>query len=1034
MDDEQRTHLQSLRQTYLRRLRILEQQAAVSGANTRPEVRIEIEDLQALITQTDAQLAATAAVSSTNGTTATRPTQPEQRRTQATILSALLVGASDLFATLDPEDAAELMGELWQRLDAVIHKYGGLRQRLDNNTFLVIWGAQSAREDDPERAIRAALAMQAALAAFETEQSLALSLRIGISTGLVLIGALGAVDTPMPVGKAAALANQLQQHAPEGGILIAHDTYRHVRGLFAVELRSDTTEPHHVYLVKAANPRGFFLGSRGVEGIETRMIGRNAELARLQEAFQIAVEDRELQLVTVVGEAGVGKSRLLHAFRSWEELQVNQAWLFAGRALPELMSQPFALLRDLFAFRFQIQDNDTLATVRAKLEHGFAKGFGVGDTDAEMKAHVVGQLLGFDFAASPYLRSLRNDPKQLHDRALHYLSQFIVALTRTHPLLLVLEDLHWADDASLDALAVLLNRCRTMPVLALCLARPALFERRPAWGEGAEGQTTIRLEPLSKRATRQLVGEILHRVEEVPSALREQIVTAAEGNPFYVEELIKMLIDEGAIVPGPEIWRVEAARLETLRVPPTLTGVLQARLDSLQLAERRSLERASVVGRVFWDQVLAHMGNDDRPEHVGVLLDGLRRRELVFRHEVSAFAGTNEYLFKHMLLREVTYERVLKRQKRTYHAQVASWLIAESGERTDEYATLIAEHYERAGEVVQAAQWHERAGWQAQAAYANAEAIAHYERALTGVPEERHARVLLSLGHVLDRIGEWEAAEMRIMAALALAEAANDGALQAQCRQVLGSLSRRRGDYAAARNELDQARASAVASGDCAAEAVALRNLGLLAHEQGDYDQAQAWYDESLALARTQDDMSLIAHALDNMGLLAHKQGEYDLARTLYEEGLTLARTMGHKLLIAASLHNLGLLAQTQGDNAQARALLEESLALTRALGHKELMAHTLAILVAVAVATNQIDHGVRLAGNLDALLRALGTVLQSLEHCLYDTAVQAVQIQLDAPTFRALWVEGQAMTLGQAVASALGEGEPPPETFKQAD
>jgi class 3 adenylate cyclase len=534
MDDEQRTHLESMRHAHLRRLRILEQQAAITGVNTRPEVLTEIENLQASIAQVDEQLAA--AVEAQRPPAAVPVPQPpaEPRRTQATILSAALAGAAALFATLDPEDAVEIIGDLWRHLDTVVMEHDGVIERRADDVILAVWGAQVAREDDPERAIRAALDMQAALAEYRAAQSLALALRVGISTGLVLIGALGTAGAPTPVGRAAIRALQLQQGAPDDGILIAHDTYRHVRGLFAVEPRSelshgDTTEPPQAYLVTAAKPRSFFLGSRGVEGVETRMIGRDAELSRLQEAFQTVIEDRELQVVTIVGEAGVGKSRLLHAFRSWEELQAQQGWLFAGRALPELMSQPFALLRDIFAFRFEIQDNDTPAVARHKLERGFTQGLGAGDPDAAMKVQIIGQLLGFDFTASPHVRSLHDDSKQLHEQALHYLSQYFGALTRTGTLLLILEDLHWADNASLDALAALLRSCRAMPILALCLARPALFERRPAWGEGAEGQTRLRLEPLSKRASRQLVEEILHRVEEVPVALREQIVAAAEA-------------------------------------------------------------------------------------------------------------------------------------------------------------------------------------------------------------------------------------------------------------------------------------------------------------------------------------------------------------------------------------------------------------------------------------------------------------------------------------------------------------------------
>ena len=947
LDGDQPEHLSALRRAHRRRLRILEQQAAVSGIHTRPDVLTEIEDIQQALAQLDAQLAAAVEAQSVPVATPAHPAPAEPRRTQTTILSAGLVGVSALFDMLDPEDAVEIVDDLWRRLDTVVAEYGGVVDRRADDTALALWGVQATREDDPERAIRVALALQALMANIQAAQQLALTLRIGISTGLVLLGPLGAATAPSPVGGAVNLAGQLQRNAPDGGILLAHDTYRHVRGLFAVEARGQLARAGNVetmptYLVQAAKPRAFHLGSRGVEGLETRMVGRDAELRRLQETFETVSEDSELHVITIVGEAGVGKSRLLHAFRSWEELQAQQAWLFAGRATQDMLLRPYALLRDLFAFRFAILDNDPPAVAREKLERGITTVLGAVDLEGVMKAQIIGQLLGLDFVSSPHLHRLRDDPKQLHDRALHYLSQFIGALTRTGPLLLVLEDLHWADDASLDALAVLMHNSRTLPVLALCLARPTLFERRPAWGEGEQGQTRLTLEPLSKRASRQLVEEILRRVPDVPAALRDQIVMAAEGNPFYVEELIKMLIDEGAIMPGPEVWQVKAARLETLHVPATLTGVLQARLDSLEPSERGSLERASVIGRIFWDNAVAHLGDGNAVEGVRALLDGLRRRELVFRHEVSAFAGANEYLFKHMLLREVTYERVLKRQRRSYHAQAAAWLITASGKRVDEYAGLIAEHYEQAGDVAQAAEWHERAGRRAQAAYANAEAIAHYERALVALPEDRRGGMLLAMGQVLELIGQWDAAETRLRAALTLAEAAQDAAAQWQCQQALGRLLIKRGDYPQAREWLQVARRGALARGDREGEATTLWALGLLSRQLGDYAQAWALHGEGLAISRELGDRWGIAAALANLGTVADEQGDYAQARALIQESLTLSRELSDKRFIAITLGNLGNVATNLGDYVQARGLYEESLALRRELGDKQLVTSAL--------------------------------------------------------------------------------------------
>ncbi|NIN66300.1 MAG: hypothetical protein GTO63_16740, partial [Anaerolineae bacterium] len=283
------------------------------------------------------------------------------------------------------------------------------------------------------------------------------------------------------------------------------------------------------------------------------------------------------------------------------------------------------------------------------------------------------------------------------------------AVSRNGPTVVFLEDIHWGDDSSLDAVNQLGERIPQLPLLIVCAARHSLFERRLYWGEGQTYHTHLELRPLSKRQSRQLVAEILKLAGEVPLELRELVVSGAEGNPFYVEELIKMLIEDGVILTGEGIWRVEPQRLAQVEVPSTLAGVLQARLDSLPPQERSVLQQASVVGRLFWDRLVAHIqaegGEGGNPQLVPVALNALRQRELVYRREESAFAGAVEYLFKHEVLREVTYESVVKHLRRVYHGLVGEWLISQGGDRIAEYSGLIAEHLLLAGRKEQAGEY-----------------------------------------------------------------------------------------------------------------------------------------------------------------------------------------------------------------------------------------------------------------------------------------------------------------------------------------
>jgi ABC-type oligopeptide transport system substrate-binding subunit/class 3 adenylate cyclase len=695
---------------------------------------------------------------------ATRGQVTAERR-MVTILFSDVKGSTAMAEDLDPEEVMEIMDGAFDVLIEPVYRYEGTLARLMGDAVLAFFGAPIAHEDDPERAIRAGLEITAEARTYaeklKRERGIeGFSVRVGINTGLVVVGEVGS-DLRVEytaMGDAINLAARMEQNAPPGGILITHDTYRHVRGVFDVLPQEPMAvkgkrEPVQTYLVQRAKPRAFRKGMRGVEGIETRMIGREAELKRLQEAFYTAMEDRELQMATVVGDAGVGKSRLLHEFDIWAESLAEEYYFFKGRASQQTHNLPYSLLRDLFAFRFQIQDSDLQSIVRQKLEQGLEAALGEGE-ESRMRAHLIGHLLGFELGPSPRLAGVGDDPKQLRDRALSCLVDYFKALASQDPVLILLEDLHWADDSSLDALNELALALTDQPLMIVSTARPELFEHRPHWGEGQPFHTQLNLRPLSKRHARRLVDEILQMVETVPATLRDMVVRNAEGNPFFVEELIKMLIDDGLILTALDQWRLDVSRLAEVRVPSTLTGVLQARLDRLPTDERAIIQQASVVGRLFWDLAVVriHESTAQGVAEAEVLscLSTLRDREMVFQRETTAIAGAQEYIFKNALLREATYESVLKRLRKVYHGLVADWLMEQAGERAGEYTGLIADHLELAGRTEEATEYLLQAGDRARALYAHQEAIGAYQRALALLTQqqdyERAARTWMKLG------------------------------------------------------------------------------------------------------------------------------------------------------------------------------------------------------------------------------------------------------------------------------------------------
>ncbi len=690
--------------------------------------------------------------------------EPAQKRKLLTILFMDIVGSTAMIQNLDPEDVSQLIDHNLKRLAQPITEFGGHITSFTGDGFMAIFGVPSSQEDDPERAVRAGLAVLriAEEIAGELKQDWgieAFNLRVGIHTGLVLLG--GETEGPDTTkGPAVQLAARLQSTAPSGGLLVSHDTYRHIRGVFDVEAWEPLKVkgfdlPVRAYRVLSAKPRAFRSYTRGVEGVETRMVGRHDELKYLQDAFLTAVEDHEGQIVTILGEAGVGKSRLLYEFQNWIELQPTQVWFYEGKAHQEALGMPLDTLRDLFEFRFQLQESDTQEIAREKVERGFCAVFGSTD-EAQMRAHILGQWLGFDFSLSPHLKGVLTDPEQLRNRGVMYLDEYFKTLGKQQPLVIFMEDIHWADDSSLDALNWLGERIQHQPLLIVCAARTSLRERRPYWGEGLSYHHSLALQPLSKRESHQLVDEILQLANQVPAELSALIVEGAEGNPFYVEELVKMLVEDGVVVKGEEAWQIKTERLPGIKVPPTLAGVLQARLESLPPEEQEVLQQASVVGRLFWDQAVAHIqaAEHGKPQAVPQALGSLRGREMVYRRETSAFAESQEYLFKHDILREVTYESVLKRLRRKYHGLVADWLKTQVEDRMGEFSGLIAGHLLQAGRKDEAGLYFLRAGQAALASFANKEAEKYLRQGIEfSISDNNKATCLADLGLALWRQG-----------------------------------------------------------------------------------------------------------------------------------------------------------------------------------------------------------------------------------------------------------------------------------------
>lgn len=909
---------------------------------------------------------------------------PESRRALATILFVDLAGHTDLIQGRDPEEIMEIIDRALERLAEPIARHDGRIVRYQGDGFKAVFGLPASHENDPDNAVMAAMDIlheAAAVAAeLETERDMpGFKVRVGIDTGLVLIGG-GTEGEDAVTGLPVNLAARLESAAEPGTILISHHTYQHIRGVFDFQPLDPIQvkgfpEPVPVYRVLRRKARSFRTRRRGVEGVETRMIGRAAELATLQLLYRQMAEQGASVSAVVVGDAGLGKSRLLYELENWADLHPANVQLYRGRARLETQRLPYGLLRDVFVFRCGIHDDDTAAVVRAKLVDCFRAVMGTAG-DVEMKAHVVGYLLGYDFANSPHLRPLLSDARQFRGQALFYMTEYFKIAAGNSPITILLEDLHWADDSSLDAVTSLSLALLDHPVMILGATRPTLYERRPGWMADHPANTRINLAQLDPAESGLLVAEILKRAESIPTQLRELVVERAEGNPFYVEELIKMLIEDGLIVKGEETWHVEAARLADLHVPPTLTGVLQARLDTLPADERDALQVASVIGRLFWDAAVDYISQPQTGPIDKKLWPALRRRELVFLREETAFEGTEEYLFKHAILRDVTYESVLRRLRREFHHRAAEWLIQAGGDRVDEYADQIAAHFAAAGAAREEAEWQGRAGKNAAARFALAEAIDALSRALELLPADEAAsryELLLEREAIYHLQGrrELQAADLAALTALAeqlgdssrsaevalrnayfcnvtgdfpsaIAAAATAGQLatsiddltrQARARLAAGHAYRGLGQYDDAREEMGAALGLTRLAGAVDVEAEALRAIGVTAQEQGDPTAQRESFELSLALAREVGDRRSERRTLNSLGVMEENEGNYERAMAYFEESLALGRAIGDRTGVGTVLGNLGVTVMDTGDPAAARAYFEEATNIARETG-----------------------------------------------------------------------------------------------------
>jgi len=625
------------------------------------------------------------------GQAVTTATRAGEERRLVTIVFADVTGSTELGERLDPERFREVMQAYALAMREEIEAEGGTVEKFIGDAVMAAFGVPTAHEDDPARALRAGRRMLARLRTvneeLRTDDGVELQIRIGINTGEVLATLDPAPGEAMVTGDAVNAAARLEAAAIPGQIVVAERTAASVRGflfedLGALELKGKTRPVRAYELLDAVAGAP----ERGVPGLRAPMIGRDDELGLLRAVFERVLGESRPSIATIYGDAGLGKSRLTAEFLSWAERTDATPLVLRGRCLPYGDGITYWPLAEILKGHAGILDSDATDIAVEKVRK-ICRDLFTPDVapDPTRSAAALAYTIGLEDPAVSF-RSV--DPKEVRDEVHEAWRIFFSALARGGPVIVVIEDIHWADPVLLDLLDELSSRADG-PILLVCPARPELTSIRPAWGGGGRNATAVVLDPLSTDESELLVRSLL-TVDDLPPSVRATILERAEGNPFYIEEIVRRLIDEGAVVRTGDRW-LATETAATIEIPDTVQGVLAARIDLLDPEDKLVVQAAAVVGRAFWPGPIAELTGLER----SVIDERLRHaedRELVRSKFGSTIAGEREYLFKHILTRDVAYGSLPRRDRAQAHRQVADWLQRSAGERVTEFAELLAYH------------------------------------------------------------------------------------------------------------------------------------------------------------------------------------------------------------------------------------------------------------------------------------------------------------------------------------------------------
>jgi class 3 adenylate cyclase/tetratricopeptide (TPR) repeat protein len=860
-------------------------------------------------------------------------------RRVVTMLFCDVKGSTAMAENLDPEEWAEVMNGAFEHLIAPVYRYEGTLARLMGDAIFAFFGAPIAHEDDPERAVLAGLEIIEGIGSYrekvKAERDLDLNVRVGINTGPVMVGQVGS-DLRLEytaMGDAVNVAARMEQTAEPGTVQITADTYRLVGPRFEVESRGHIdvkgkSEPVASYRVIGRTSRPGRL--RGVDGRESPLVGRDREISVLREAVADVHEGRG-RIVSLIGEAGLGKSRLIEETRGMWTARVTEDSRSATGAIHRIWEtwqcvsydtvRPYAQYRRMLAGIAGIADTDPPDVVRGKLAATIEAS--PDDPVVEWHMRVWRSLFGV-----PEVDEEPLDGEAFRDAIMELVPGSTRQFGSSAPRLLVFEDLHWCDEASMDVLIETAKLVDELPCLFLFAYRPD--RHSPSWRlkqwletEYPHRSTEIVLAPLSEADSDALIDELLPNGEALDT-VRAQILVRTEGNPLFVEELVAALVDQPSESDG------------GVGIPPTLQALITARLDRLDEGARYTLQLASVIGRSFSQPVLHSVAGDG-----GELERRLSRLEKVGLIHLTAASPEREYTFRHSLTQEATYDTILLRGRRELHQRVGEALEELYASRIEEFAPLLARHFQEAGDDERTLSYATTAGDSAARLYANAEAVTHYSAAIRaadrmGVLERSLEHLYMGRGRALVLGGRFDEAVANYEEMETAAQTAGDPATVLQARLTLTTLystPTAKFDPMRGRELSEETLSLARELGDRVAESKALWNLMILnVYGGGDLQEALEVGQRSLAIARELDAREQMAFTLNDLWRPYAAVGDLRSSRASLDEARSLWRELDNLPMLSENLASSASLRRLAGEYRESVELSDEATEIARGI------------------------------------------------------------------------------------------------------